>query len=39
MVGYVHYNVNLDYLGFVCMAYNILNFGSPLAGLVSFSTL
>lgn len=25
----------INYLGFVCMSFNILNFGAPLAGVVS----
>ncbi|KHJ75179.1 mtN3/saliva family protein [Oesophagostomum dentatum] len=33
MVAYVEYNANLNYLGMACMTFNILNFGSPLAGL------
>ncbi|KAK6752020.1 hypothetical protein RB195_003440 [Necator americanus] len=33
MIVLVEYNANLNYLGLVCMTFNIMNFGSPLAGL------
>lgn len=33
LVGVYGNNV-LDELGFVCMTFNIINFGAPLAGLV-----
>ncbi|EYC10134.1 hypothetical protein Y032_0057g2779 [Ancylostoma ceylanicum] len=33
MAAWVEYNANLNYLGIACMTFNILNFGSPLAGL------
>lgn len=34
MLFWVEYAPNLDYLGVVCMTFNIINFGAPLAGLV-----
>ncbi|VDM51748.1 unnamed protein product [Angiostrongylus costaricensis] len=33
MIGLVEWRPNMDYLGLVCMTFNILNFGAPLAGL------
>ncbi|VDL85204.1 unnamed protein product [Nippostrongylus brasiliensis] len=33
MCAWVQYRPNIDYLGLMCMTFNILNFGAPLAGL------
>ncbi|KJH51730.1 mtN3/saliva family protein [Dictyocaulus viviparus] len=33
MLAWVQWRPNLDYLGIVCMTFNIINFGAPLAGL------
>lgn len=35
MVVWIAFRPSLDYLGIVCMTFNIMNFGAPLAGLVS----
>lgn len=33
MVVWIALKPNLDYLGIICMTFNIMNFGAPLAGL------
>ncbi|CAO4376024.1 unnamed protein product [Caenorhabditis nigoni] len=33
MVVWIAFKPNLDYLGIICMTFNIMNFGAPLAGL------
>ncbi|CAD6198845.1 unnamed protein product [Caenorhabditis auriculariae] len=33
MVIWIAYRPDLDYLGILCMTFNIINFGAPLAGL------